>query len=105
MHGWIPAGALAQYAGKNNPFAVIVAVIIGVPLYSNAAGVLPLVGELTKAGVATGTALAFMMAVTGLSLPEGILLRKVLKPKLLATFYVIVAIGIILTGYLFNFIL
>lgn len=105
MHGWIPAGALAQYAGKNNPFAVIVAVIIGVPLYSNAAGVLPLVGELTKAGVATGTALAFMMAVTGLSLPEGILLRKVLKPKLLATFYVIVAIGIVITGYLFNFIL
>jgi uncharacterized protein len=105
MHGWIPAGALAQYAGKNNPFAVIVAVIIGVPLYSNAAGVLPLVGELTKAGVATGTALAFMMAVTGLSLPEGILLRKVLKPKLLATFYVIVAVGIVLTGYLFNFIL
>lgn len=105
MHGWIPAGALAQYAGKNNPFAVIVAVLIGVPLYSNAAGVLPLVSELTRAGVATGTALAFMMAVTGLSLPEGILLRKVLKPKLLAVFYVIVAFGIILTGYLFNFIL
>lgn len=105
MHGWIPAGALAQYAGKNNPFAVIVAVIIGIPLYSNAAGVLPLVSELTRAGVATGTALAFMMAVTALSLPEGILLRKVLKPKLLAAFYVIVAIGIILTGYLFNLIL
>lgn len=105
MHGWIPAGALAQFAGKNNSFAVIVAVIIGVPLYSNAAGVLPLVGELTRAGVATGTALAFMMAVTGLSLPEGILLRKVLKPKLLATFYLIVTIGIVLTGYLFNFIL
>lgn len=105
MHGWIPAGALAQYAGKNNPFAVIVAVLIGVPLYSSAAGVLPLVGELTRAGVATGTALAFMMAVTGLSLPEGILLRKVLKPKLLATFYGVVAAGIVLTGYLFNFIL
>lgn len=105
MHGWIPAGALAQYAGKNNPFSVIIAVLIGVPLYSNAAGVLPLVGELTRAGVATGTALAFMMAVTGLSLPEGILLRKVLKPKLLATFYAIVAVGIVLTGYLFNFIL
>lgn len=105
MHGWIPAGALAQYAGKNNPFAVIVAVLIGVPLYSNAAGVLPLVSELTRAGVATGTALAFMMAVTGLSLPEGILLRKVLKPKLLATFYGIVAVGIVITGYLFNFIL
>lgn len=105
MHGWIPAGALAQYAGRNNPFAVFVAVIIGVPLYSNAAGVLPLVSELTRAGVATGTALAFMMAVTGLSLPEGILLRKVLKPKLLAVFYAIVTVGIILTGYLFNLIL
>ncbi len=105
MHGWIPAGALAKYAGKNNPFAVLVAVLIGVPLYSNAAGVLPLVSELTRAGVATGTALAFMMAVTGLSLPEGILLRKVLKPKLLAVFYAIVATGIIFTGYLFNFIL
>jgi uncharacterized membrane protein YraQ (UPF0718 family) len=105
MHGWIPAGALARYAGRNNPFAVIVAVLIGVPLYSNAAGVLPLVSELTRAGVATGTALAFMMAVTGLSLPEGILLRKVLKPKLLAVFYCIVSIGIIITGYLFNLIL
>lgn len=105
MHGWIPTGMLAQYAGKNNPFSVLIAVLIGVPLYSNAAGVLPLVSELTRAGVAIGTALAFMMAVTGLSLPEGILLRKVLKPKLLAVFYCIVALGIVLTGYLFNFIL
>jgi len=103
IHGVIPAGALAKYAGKNNPFAVFVAVIIGVPLYSNAAGVIPLVSELTRAGVAMGTALAFMMAVTGLSFPEAILLRRVLKPKLLATFFGIVALGIILTGYMFNF--
>lgn len=103
IHGWIPAGALAQYAGKGNPFAVFVAVVIGVPLYSNAAGVIPLVSELTRAGVEMGTSLAFMMAVTALSIPEAILLRRVLKPKLLAVFFGIVALGIIFTGYLFNF--
>jgi uncharacterized membrane protein YraQ (UPF0718 family) len=105
MHGWIPAGALAQYAGKDNPFAVFVAVAIGVPLYSNAAGVIPLVSELTRAGVATGTALAFMMAVTALSLPEMILLRRVLKPRLLVIFASIVGLGIVFTGYLFNFLI
>jgi len=102
MHGWIPAGALAAYAGKDNPLAVIVAVIIGIPLYSNAAGVIPLVSELTRAGVAMGTALAFMMAVTALSIPEMILLRKVLKPRLLAIFIGVVGTGIICIGYLFN---
>jgi len=102
MHGWIPAGALAAYAGRDNPFAVIFAVIIGIPLYSNAAGVIPLVSELTRAGVAMGTALAFMMAVTALSIPEMILLRKVLKPRLLAVFIGVVGTGIICTGYLFN---
>lgn len=105
MHGWIPAGALAKYAGRNNPFAVFIAVVIGIPLYSNAAGVIPLVSELTRAGVSLGTSLAFMMAVTGLSLPEGILLRRVLKPKLLALFFGIVGSGIIFTGYLFNFVI
>ncbi|WP_297430480.1 permease [Clostridium sp.] len=105
MHGWIPAGALAQYAGKDNPFAVFVAVVIGIPLYSNAAGVIPLVSELTRAGVATGTALSFMMAVTALSLPEMILLRRVLKPKLLGIFISIVGLGIVFTGYMFNFII
>ena len=105
MHGWIPAGALAKYAGKDNPFAVFIAVVIGVPLYSNAAGVIPLVSELTRAGVATGTALSFMMAVTALSLPEMILLRRVLKPKLLAIFISIVGLGIVFTGYMFNFLI
>ncbi len=105
MHGWVPAGALAEYAGKDNPFAVIVAVIIGIPLYSNAAGIIPLVSELTRLGVAMGTALAFMMAVTALSIPEMILLRKVLKPRLLAIFIGVVGSGIILTGYLFNWIM
>jgi uncharacterized protein len=105
MHGWVPANALAVYAGKDNPFAVFIAVLIGIPLYSNAAGVIPLVSELTRAGVAMGTALAFMMAVTALSLPEAILLRKVLKPKLLAIFMGIVGLGIVFTGYLFNWIM
>lgn len=102
MHGWVPAGALAAYASKDNPFAVIIAVLIGIPLYSNAAGVIPLVSELTRAGVAMGTALAFMMAVTALSIPEMILLRKVLKPQLLAVFIGVVGSGIIFVGYLFN---
>lgn len=105
MHGWIPAGALARAAGRGNPFAVPVAVAIGVPLYSNAAGVIPLVSELTRAGVAMGTALAFMMAVTALSVPETILLRRVLKPRLLAVFIAIVSAGIVFIGYLFNAIL
>jgi uncharacterized membrane protein YraQ (UPF0718 family) len=105
MHGWIPTGALAKVAGRGNPFAVLIAVAIGIPLYSNAAGVIPLVSELTRAGVAMGTALAFMMAVTALSLPEMILLRRVLKPKLLAVFIAIVGLGIVFTGYLFNAIL
>ncbi|KZL92646.1 putative permease [Clostridium magnum DSM 2767] len=81
------------------------AVLIGVPLYSNAAGVIPLVSELTRAGVAMGTSLAFMMAVTALSLPEAILLRRVLKPKLLAVFFGVAALGIVFIGYLFNFII
>jgi uncharacterized membrane protein YraQ (UPF0718 family) len=105
MHGWVPSGALASIAGRDNPFAVLVATIIGVPLYSNAAGVIPLVSELTRSGVAMGTALAFMMSVTALSLPEMILLRRVLKPRLLATFFGIVGIGIIITGYIFNLVL
>jgi uncharacterized membrane protein YraQ (UPF0718 family) len=105
MHGWVPANALGHIAGSNNPFAVLIAVLIGIPLYSNAAGVIPLVRELTRAGVALGTALAFMMAVTALSLPEMILLRRVLKPRLLGVFIAIVGAGIIFTGYLFNWIM
>jgi uncharacterized membrane protein YraQ (UPF0718 family) len=105
MHGWVPTGALAKVAGRGNPFAVLIAVAIGIPLYSNAAGVIPLVSELTRTGVTMGTALAFMMAVTALSLPEMILLRRVLKPKLLAVFIAIVGLGIVFTGYLFNAIL
>lgn len=105
MHGWAPEGWLAQYAGKNNPFAVFVAVLVGIPLYSNAAGTIPIVKELTRLGMPMGTALAFMMSVTALSLPEMIILRKVLKPRLLAVFVGIMAVTIIIIGYMFNLVL
>ncbi|RKD23596.1 hypothetical protein SAMN02745883_01413 [Caminicella sporogenes DSM 14501] len=102
IHGWAPAPVLAKYAGPNNPFAVLVAVVIGIPLYSNALGTIPIAEALINKGVGIGTALSFMMATTALSLPEVILLRKVIKPKLIAAFIIITGIGIILVGYLFN---
>jgi uncharacterized membrane protein YraQ (UPF0718 family) len=102
MHGYAPADFLARYAGPGSWYAVPLAVIIGIPLYSNAAGVIPIVSVLMEKGMAMGTALAFMMAVTALSLPEAIILRKVLKPRLLAAYFGVVALGIMLTGYLFN---
>lgn len=102
MHGYIPSNALAKWIGTGNPFSVIIAVAVGVPLYSNAAGIIPIVKELTRLGVQVGTALAFMMATTALSLPEFIILKKVLKMKLLLSYFSIVAIGIIFVGYLFN---
>lgn len=105
MHGYAPEDFLVKYAGPSVWYAVPLAVIIGVPLYSNAAGVIPIVKVFMEKGMAMGTSLAFMMAVTALSLPEAIILRKVLKPKLLATYFGIVAIGIILTGYLFNLVI
>ena len=104
IHGWVPAGALADYAGKDNPFAVVVAVIFGIPLYSNALGTIPIAEVLIQKGVGLGTALAFMMAVTALSLPECIILKKVIKPKLIGIFITTVGVGIILVGTLFNFI-
>ena len=102
IHGYVPIDFVTRYAGNRNPFAVIIAVIIGVPLYSNAAGTIPIVQALMEKGLALGTTLAFMMSVTALSLPEFIILRKVLKPRLLLTFFGTVAMGIILIGYLFN---
>ncbi len=105
MHGYIPDDFLAQYASADNPLAVPLAVLVGVPLYSNAAGVVPLIGVLTQKGVSVGTSLAFMMAVVGLSLPEAIILRKVLKPKLIAVYFSVNAVGIMAIGYLFNAIL
>jgi len=105
IHGYVPADFLAQYAGSDKWYAVPLAVAIGIPLYSNAAGVIPLVGVLAEKGVAVGTSLAFMMAVTGLSLPEFMILKKVMKPKLIFIFASVVGVGIIFTGYLFNAVL
>jgi uncharacterized membrane protein YraQ (UPF0718 family) len=102
IHGFVPVNFVTTYAGRGNPFAVLIAVVIGVPLYSNAAGTIPVVQALIGKGLQLGTTLAFMMSVTALSLPEFIILRKVLKPKLLLTFFGTVAAGIMITGYLFN---
>ncbi len=105
IHGYIPADFIAEYAGADNPFAVIIAVLMGIPMYSNAAGVMPLVEVLTAKGMLLGTALSFMMAVTALSLPEAMILKRILHIKLIALFFGIVGLGIIAIGYLFNFIL
>ena len=105
IHGYAPADFLLKYAGHDNPLAVPLAVVIGVPLYSNAAGIIPIVQALMEKGMAVGTVLAFMMAVTALSLPEAVILKNVLKTRLLATFFGIVAVAITVVGYLFNAIL
>lgn len=105
IHGYVPSEFLLKYAGANNPFAVPVAVLIGVPLYSNAAGTIPIVQALMGKGMPIGTVLAFMMAVTALSFPEAVILKNVLKLRLLLIFFGIVAVAIIGVGYLFNSIL
>ena len=105
IHGYIPTDFIATYTGEGNPFAVIIAVLMGIPMYSNAAGVMPLVEVLTNKGMLLGTALSFMMAVTALSLPEALILKKIISLKLIAIFFAIVGSGIIAIGYLFNFIL
>jgi uncharacterized protein len=105
IHGYAPADFLVNIAGPGNPLAVPIAVLIGVPLYSNAAGMIPIMEVLTAKGMAMGTALAFMMSVIGLSLPEMIILRKVIRIKLLAVFAGILFVSFTLTGYLFNAIL
>jgi len=102
IHGFVPMGFLAEIAGKDNPLAVPIAVLIGVPLYSNAAGTIPIVQALMDKGMAMGTALALMMSITALSLPEMIILRKVLKPKLIAIFAGILAASFVIVGLLFN---
>ena len=102
IHGWVPTNFFATYAGPRNPFGVLVAVGIGIPLYSNAAGVMPMVQALHDKGLPMGTVLAFMMSVVALSLPELILLRRVLKPPLLVAFFSVTGLGIVLIGYLFN---
>lgn len=105
MHGYAPNDLLIKYAGSDNFFAVPLATLIGIPLYSNAAGTIPIVSVLIDKGMSMGTALAFMMSVTALSLPEFIILKKVLNAKLILVYASIVGLGIMLTGYLFNIIL
>jgi len=102
IHGYVPEDFLASVMGKDAWWSVPAAVLIGVPVYSNAAGIIPVVQVLMEKGAALGTSLAFMMAVVGLSLPEMVILRKVLKWQLLAIFIAVVAAGIIAVGYLFN---
>lgn len=105
IHGYVPEDFMASIMGKDNWWAVPAAVILGIPMYTNAAGVIPVVQALLAKGAALGTVLAFMMSVIALSAPELIILRKVLKPRLIASFVSIVALGILLVGYLFNLIL
>ncbi len=102
IHGWVPTEFFAIYAGPENPFAVFLATLLGVPLYSNAAGVIPIAEALWSKGMALGTVMSFMMATVALSLPEFILLKRVLKMPLLLIFFGTVAIGIILVGLAFN---
>ncbi len=102
VHGYVPQDFLLKYAGPNNPLAVPIAVILGVPLYSNAAGVIPIVQALMAKGLPLGTTLAFMMAVTALSFPEMVILSQVLKRELIMTFVGIVSVSIIIVGYVFN---
>jgi hypothetical protein len=105
IHGYVPENFMASIMGKSAWWSVPLAVLLGVPMYSNAAGIIPIVQALLGKGAALGTVLAFMMSVIALSLPEAIILRKVLKPRLIATFFGIVAFGILIVGYLFNLIM
>ncbi|MFZ1982965.1 MAG: permease [Desulfatitalea sp.] len=105
IHGYVPEGVLASFMGKSAWWSVPLSVLIGIPMYSNAAGIIPIVQALLEKGAALGTVLAFMMSVIALSLPEMIILRKVLKPRLIATFVGVVGVGIMLVGYIFNYIM
>jgi uncharacterized protein len=102
IHGYVPTDFIIQHAGANNPLAVPIAVMLGVPLYANIAGVMPITEALVNKGMPMGTVLAFTMAVTALSLPEIIILKKVLRPQLLAVFIGLMTFGIISIGYIFN---
>lgn len=102
IHNWIPQPVIESIIGGNNPFSVILATLVGVPMYADIFGTLPVAEALFGKGVQIGTVLSFMMAVTALSLPSMIMLRKVVKPKLLGLFFGVVTVGIVLVGYLFN---
>jgi uncharacterized membrane protein YraQ (UPF0718 family) len=105
IHGYVPQDLMASIMGKGAWWSVPLAVLIGIPMYSNAAGIIPIVQALLEKGAALGTVLAFMMSVIGLSLPEVIILRKVLRVPLIATFVGVVGVGILVVGYLFNIVL
>ncbi len=105
IHGWVPENFMASFMGRSAWWSVPLAVLVGVPMYSNAAGVIPVVQALLAKGAALGTVLAFMMSVIALSLPEMVILRKVLRWRLIATFVAVVATGILIVGYLFNAVL
>lgn len=105
IHGYVPEAFMAGLMGRDAWWSVPVSVLIGIPMYSNAAGIIPIVEALLSKGAALGTVLAFMMSVIALSLPEMIILRKVLKPRLIATFVAVVAGGILIVGYVFNAVL
>lgn len=102
IHNWIPQSWIERVLGSNNPFGVLLATLLGVPMYADIFGTIPVAEALLFKGAQLGTVLSFMMAVTTLSLPSIIMLRKAVKPKLLATFIAICTIGIIIVGYLFN---
>ena len=102
IHGFVPENFMAQIMGKSAWWSVPAAVVIGIPMYSNAAGIVPIIHALLEKGAALGTVLAFMMSVIALSLPEMVILRKVLKPTLIGTFIAVLGCGILLVGYLFN---
>lgn len=102
IHGWVPTDFFARYAGPDNPFAVVVATVAGVPLYVNGAGVVPIAEALWAKGVSLGTVMAFTMSCIALSIPQAVMLRRVLKPPLLALFFGAVTVGIMLIGFLFN---
>ena len=105
MHGYIPTGFFEQYISKDNPFAVPIAVLVGVPMYSNTAGILPIMQVLVEKGIPLGTVIAFSMAVVALSIPEAMLLKKIMTTKMLSIFFAVVTVCIIISGYVFNMIL
>ncbi len=105
IHGYVPDAFLAKYANATKWYDVPIAVLLGIPLYSNAAGIIPLISSLTEKGLSMGTALAFMMAVTGLSLPEFLILKRIMKWRLILCYACVVGLGIIIIGYIFNSIL
>ncbi len=105
MHGYIPTGFFEKYITADNPFAVPIAVLVGVPMYSNTAGILPIMQVLVEKGIPLGTVIAFSMAVVALSIPEALLLKKIMTGKMLAIFFAVVTTCIIISGYIFNLVL